>query len=376
MRGDWSFPTSLVFGAGRVAEVGDHVRRIGGRRALVVTDAGLAETPVVAAVTEGLDAGGVPWALWPGARPNPVEADIFAGVQAYERSQADCVVGVGGGSPLDTAKLVALMATHEPPLGRYDDARGGDRYITAAVPPIVAIPTTAGTGSEVGRSGVVILEETGLKTVIFGPALMPRVALCDPELTVGLPPFLTAATGVDALTHCIEAYVALGFHPFADGLALAGIELVCEALPRVIADPGDVDARGAMMVAAAMGATAFQKGLGVCHSLAHPLSTVAGVHHGHANALMLSHVLDFNAPAAPLRLGRVAQAMGRSDGNAGAAARDLLAGLPIAGTLSETGVGEGMLLELVRQAEADACKAGNPRPVTRDDLEALYRAAM
>ncbi len=175
MRGDWSFPTSMVFGAGRVAEVGDHVRRIGGRRALVVTDAGLAETPVVAAVTEGLDAGGVPWALWPGARPNPVGADIFAGVQAYERSQADCVVGVGGGSPLDTAKLVALMATHEPPLGRYDDARGGDRYITAAVPPIVAIPTTAGTGSEVGRSGVVILEETGLKTVIFGPALIRTV---------------------------------------------------------------------------------------------------------------------------------------------------------------------------------------------------------
>ncbi len=374
--GNWSFPTSMVFGAGRVKELGDHVRAAGGSKALVVTDPGLAATPIIGVVTAALDAGDVPWTLWSGVRPNPVEADVFAGVKAYRQAGADCVIGVGGGSPLDAAKLVALMATHEPPLAQYDDAIGGDRHVTSAVPPILAVPTTAGTGSDVGRSGVVVLEETGLKTVIFSPYLLPRVALCDPELTVGLPPFLTAATGVDALTHCIEAYLAVGYHPFADGLALAGVEMVAEALPAVMADPGDLRARGQMMAAAAMGATAFQKGLGVCHSLAHPLSTVAGVHHGHANALMLSHVLTFNAEAAPERTARIAAAMGRDDGYASAAVAELVASLPMPGRLSDAGVGEDMLPELVRQAEADSCKASNPRPVTVADLEALYRAAM
>jgi len=280
-----------------------------------------------------------------------------AGLAAWRESEADCVVAVGGGSPLDVGKLIALMATHEPPLKQYDDATGGWARIRADIPPVVTIPTTAGTGSEVGRSGVVILKSTGLKTVIFSPHMMPEVALCDPELTFGLPPFLTAATGIDALTHCIEAYLSIGYHPFADGLALQGIELVAAHLPRAVADGTDLEARSQMMVAASLGATAFQKGLGVCHSLAHPLSTVASVHHGHANALMLADVLAFNAAAVPEKVARVARGLGATDGDAAGAVRRLIDGLPMPSRLADAGVEEGMLPALVAQAEADGCKA-------------------
>jgi len=372
--GNWSYPTKVAFGVGRVAELAGHVRDAGGTRPLVVTDAGLARTPVLPAVTAALE--GMPFVVFEGVHPNPVEADVYAGVETYREAEADCVVAVGGGSPLDVGKLIALMATHEPPMDRYDDAKGGDAHIGPDVPPIVAIPTTAGTGSEVGRAGVVTLESTGLKTVIFSPYLLPRLALSDPELTVGLPPFLTAATGMDALTHCAEAWMAPGFHPMADGIALAGMELVAEHLPRAVADGTDLAARAAMLAAATMGATAFQKGLGVCHSLAHPLSAVAAVQHGLANAVLLPHVLVFNAVAVPERVARMGRILGDPEGDAAAAVRRLNEELGLPASLSETGVGEGLIPELVEQAVVDACQLGNPRSATRADLEALYRAAM
>ena len=374
--GNWNYPTKVAFGAGRIAELAAHVRALGAERVLVVTDPGLARTPVIPAVTRALDAGGVAWTVFDGVRENPVESDIYAGVAAYSGAGAQAVVAVGGGSPLDAGKLVALMSTHEPPMDRYDDAKGGDAFVRPDVPPIIAVPTTAGTGSEVGRAGVVILESTGAKTVVFSPYLLPRLALCDPELTVGLPPLLTAATGVDALTHCVEAYVATGYHPMADGIALQGIELVAEYLPRAVERGTDLEARSHMLAAATMGATAFQKGLGVCHSLAHPLSAVAGLQHGLANAILLPFVLEFNAVAVEARVARVGRLLGREDGDAAAAVRELNARLGLPARLSEAGVGEGQVAELVAQAEQDACKGTNPRPVDRDDLEALFRAAL
>lgn len=364
----------MVFGPGRVAELAAQVRRVGGSRALVVTDPGITQTPILSAVLAALEAGGVQHAVFSDVHPNPVEADVFAGAEAYRQASADCVVAVGGGSPLDAGKIIRLLATHQPPLEQYDDAKGGDANIRPDVPPMVAIPTTAGTGSEVGRSGVVVLESTGLKTVIFHPCLMPNVALCDPELTVGLPPFLTAATGIDALTHCIEAYLATGYHPFADSIALGGMELVRDFLPRAVETGADIEARSQMMVAAAMGATAFQKGLGVCHSLAHPLSTVAGIHHGHANAMMLPEVLRFNAETVPDKVERIGWLLGDPEGDAGQAVLDLVHAVGLPASLGEAGVAEERLPELVAQAKVDACQATNPRPASTEDLEALYRA--
>ena len=374
--GNWNYPMPIVFGAGRIGELAQHVRAAGVDRALVVTDAGLAGTPVIPAVLEALAAGGVESSVFDGVHENPVESDVYAGVEAYRAASAGCVVAVGGGSPLDAGKLVALMTTHERPMDPYDDAKGGDALIRSDVPPIFAVPTTAGTGSEVGRAAVVILESTGLKTVIFSPHLAPQVALCDPELTVGLPPFLTAATGVDALTHCVEAYLATGYHPMADGIAIQGIEMVAAFLERAVADGTDLEARAHMLAAATMGATAFQKGLGVCHSLAHPLSAVSGLHHGLANAILLPFVLEYNAEAVPERVAHVGWALGREDGDAAAAVRGLNARVGLPSGLAAAGVGEEQLDELVAQAAQDACMGTNPRPVATEDLGRLYRAAM
>src|SRR5580658_5742312 len=301
----WSFPTTIVFGKGALGTLGDHVKRLGCARALVVCDAGVTRAGILRQVTQILDAAGVPYVPFDDVDPNPVERNVERGVVAYREAHADIVVTVGGGAPLDTGKLIALKATHDRPLVDYDDATGGDRFITSRVPPIVAIPTTAGTGSEVGRSGVVTLAATGRKTVIFSPHLLARTALLDPELTRSMPTRVTAATGFDALTHCLEAYCSLGDHPMADAIALGGLELCAEHLQRAVTHGDDLAARGAMMKAAMMGAVSFQKGLGACHSLAHPLSSEKGLHHGLANALCLPAVVDWNASVIPERMDRV-----------------------------------------------------------------------
>ena len=252
-----------------------------------------------------LDAGGVNTLVFDRVDPNPVEENVFDGVKAFKSHEADLVISVGGGSPLDAGKLIALASTHTRPLAEYDDAIGGDAHITANVPPIITIPTTAGTGSEVGRSGVATLKSTGRKTVIFSPHLLAKVAILDPQLTVSMPPKITAATGFDALTHCLEAYASLGDHPMADAIALGGLELCAKHLVRAVEKADDIEARGAMMKAAMMGAVAFQKGLGACHSLAHPLSSEKGLHHGLANALCLPAVCEFNENAIHERLDRM-----------------------------------------------------------------------
>jgi alcohol dehydrogenase class IV len=372
----WSFPTTIVFGPGALSTLAEHVKRIGGTRALVVCDGGVTKAGIALLVTKALAGAAVATRVFDEVDPNPVEKNVEGGVAAYREHRADIVVAVGGGAPLDTGKLIALKTTHERALVDYDDATGGDRFITKNIPPIVAIPTTAGTGSEVGRSGVVTLVATGRKTVIFSPHLLAKVAILDPELTRSLPPRVTAATGFDALTHCLEAYCSIGDHPMADAIALGGLELCARYLERAVRQGGDLEARGGMMKAAMMGAVAFQKGLGACHSLAHPLSSEKGLHHGLANALCLPAVVDFNASVVPDRLARVRAALGAEGVGLSTALRELRARVGLPDGLSREGVTEGDLDKLADKAIEDACHRCNPRPVTRDDLRGLYAASM
>ena len=372
----WAFPTTIVFGAGAVRTVAEHARRIGAKRALVVCDPGVLNVGIAERVRSLLDAGGVAAAVFGQVDPNPVEKNVLEGVAAYRAHDADCVVAVGGGSPLDAGKLIALAATHNRPLVEYDDAVDGGRLVGPAVAPVITIPTTAGTGSEVGRSGVVTLEATGRKTVIFSPHLLAKAAIHDPELTRTMPPRVTAATGFDALTHCLEAYCSLGDHPMADAIALGGLELCASHLAKAVDHGDDMAARAGMMKAAMMGAVAFQKGLGACHSLAHPLSSEKGLHHGLANALCLPAVVAFNQSAVPAKLERVRAILWPAAMTCADAVRTLRARVGLPEGLRAEGVTEHDVTLLARKAIDDACHRSNPRPVTRDDLADLYTASL
>jgi alcohol dehydrogenase class IV len=369
----WSFPTRILFGVGAVARVGDEATRIGAKRALVVTDKGVVAAGLVGPVVDALAAAGVAAQVFDGVHGNPVERDVHDGVAAFRDAKADLVVAVGGGSPLDVGKLVRLGVNHRRPLVDYDDATGGDRFITPDVPPMLAIPTTAGTGSEVGRSGVVTLDVNHRKTVIFSPYLMANAAILDPAMTRTMPAHVTAATGFDALTHCVEAYVARGDHPMADGIALEGIKLCAANLERAVSHGDDLAARGGMLKAAMMGAVAFQKGLGACHSLAHPLSSECGLHHGLANALCLPAVVEFNNAAVRDRQVEIARVLGSND--LAAALRALRARIGLPAGLGAAGVPWDKLGALADLAIQDACHTLNPRMCLRDDLYALYEAS-
>ena len=372
----WSFPTTIVFGNGALAKLPDHVKRAKGTRALVVVDPGVVKAGIAEKVKKTLEAAGIPTLVFDKVDPNPVEPNVRQGVEAYRSHNADIVVSVGGGAPLDAGKLIALMTTHDRPLVDYDDATGGDQYISANIPPIINLPTTAGTGSEVGRSGVVTLEATGRKTVIFSPYLLAKAAILDPELTVSMPPRVTAATGFDALTHCVEAYLAQGDHPMADGIALLGVELVAKNLPRAVEAGADLVARGAMMKAAMMGAVAFQKGLGVCHSLAHPLSSEKNIHHGLANALCLPAVCDFNNAAVPERIERLRRAVDLNATSLSNALRTFREKIGLPHGLSSEGVTKADIPKLTEKAMQDACHTLNPRPVTKEDMAKLYELSL
>lgn len=374
----WSFPTTIVFGTGAIATLGQHVTRLGGKRALVVCDGGVLKAGIIGEVTKHLEAAGIAAAVFDKVDPNPVEENIARGVEAFKAARADIVVSVGGGSPLDAGKLIALKTTHERPLVDYDDATGGDAFITSNVPPIVTVPTTAGTGSEVGRSGVVTLKANGRKTVIFSPHLLAKVAILDPALTRSMPARVTAATGFDALTHCLEAYCSLGDHPMADGIALMGLELCAAHLVRAVEKGEDLEARGGMMKAAMMGAVAFQKGLGACHSLAHPLSSEKNLHHGLANALCLPAVVAFNegAPGLAPKLDRIRRIFDGGAKDLASALRALRSRVGLPDRLGAEGVQEADIPKLSAKAFEDACHRSNPRPTTEADLAALYRASL
>ena len=383
MISEFSFPTRIVFGKGALKEVPSHLARLGVKHPLLVTDAGVVAAGLAGRLGAVLDAAHVPFATFDTVEANPTGDTVLRGLAAYRAAGCDGVIGLGGGSPLDAAKGVRLLATHPGPLAQYDDAKDGGRLVTNPVPPMIAIPTTAGTGSEVGRSFVVTLAETGRKTVVFAPPLMPSVAVCDPELTYALPPKLTAATGMDALTHNLEALCAKGFHPLADAMARKGLELCGRHLARAVRDGHDEEARAGMMIAAVTGAAAFQKGLGASHALAHALTPVAGVHHGLANAIVLPHVMEFNLPYAGAALAEVAVALGEPSSDdrerlarrAVERVRALAREIGIPERLRDAGVKESQLPLLAEKAWEDASHLANPRPCQPADLAALLRAA-
>lgn len=381
----FSFPTRIVFGPGALNELGDEAKQLAMRRPLVVTDPGVVACGLAEQVLAAARRAGLAPSLFGGVDPNPVEKNVRDGLDAYRQANCDGVIGLGGGSPLDTAKAIRLVVTHPFPLEQYDDQRDGAARIRGDLPPMIAIATTAGTGSEVGRSSVIILQATDRKTVIFSPHLMPNVALADPELTLGMPPKITAGTGLDALTHNVEAYLALGYHPLCDAIALQGARLAVQNLPRAVQNGKDLEARSNMLMAAMMGAVAFQKGLGAVHSLAHPLSSIANLHHGTTNGILLPHVLEFNRPASEDRLRDLAVEMEIVGSQASAAEaataliarlRELLPEVGIPSTLGALGVTRDMVPQLTRKAMEDACHQSNPRVCTEADMIALYDNAL
>jgi len=384
MISSFSYPNRIVFGPGAITRLPGLITELSARRVLLVTDEGLVKAGLVERVRSQIDAA-AETILYTGVEPNPTEACVDEAAELLKAESCDLVVGLGGGSAMDAAKAAALRKKHHGPFTDYEIQIGGDRNMTEAVPPIIAIPTTAGTGSEVGRSAVVTLAEVNRKAVICGPKLLPHVALCDPELTLGLPPHITAATGMDALTHNIEAYLSTAFHPICDAVALGGIRLVCGNLETAVKESGNIEARSNMMLSSSMGAIAFQKDLGAAHSMAHPLSTIAGVPHGLANAIVLSHVMAFNKPSATGRLGDIARAMGcpidghSADDRADAAieaVQTLAERIDIPKSLSAVGVTESQIPEMVRQAVDDSNHATNPRPCSAQDFDRLYRLAL
>jgi alcohol dehydrogenase class IV len=349
---------------------------------LLVSDRGVEQAGLLDAIRDVLDAAGLPHESALDVSSNPLEAEVLGAARLFDDFKADLVLGVGGGSVLDVAKLVRLAVTHPGPLAQYDDTIGGGDKINGPLPNMIAIPTTAGTGSEVGRSGVVTIQATNRKTVIFSPLLLPDVAILDPLLTQTMPPNMTAATGMDALTHCIEAYASIGDHPIADAIALGGVRLCYRSLRAATDDGNDLRAREDMLKAAMMGAVAFQKGLGACHSLAHPLSAELGMHHGLANAICLPAVLDFNRVAVPDRIAEIAHELGVRGNDestlsfeCAGAVRALRGSIGLPSDLRSQGVQESDLPRLAALAFADPCHALNPRRCTEDDLLALYKAS-
>jgi alcohol dehydrogenase len=375
---NWTYPTAIRFGAGRVDELADACAHARVTRPLFVTDPGLCDLPITTRALGVLAAAGLPAEIFSDVQPNPTEANVAAGLRALRDGGHDGVVAFGGGSALDCGKVVAFMRGQRRPIWDFEDV--GDwwtRADPAGIAPVVAVPTTAGTGSEVGRAGVITNLETRTKKVIFHPGMLPKVVILDPELTVGLPPALTAGTGMDALAHCLEAYASPAYHPMAEGIAVEGMRLVKDYLPRVFHDGSDLDARGQMLVAAAMGATAFQKGLGAIHALSHPVGALYGTHHGLTNAVFMPYVLAFNRPALGDKIDRLAAWLGIDGGFSGfldfilALRRDLR----IPHTLDGIGVDDARFPELAAMAVLDPTAAGNPRPLGEADALALYQRA-
>jgi alcohol dehydrogenase class IV len=373
---NFSFPTAIRFGPGARKEVQQHLREQGLKRPLLVTDRALAALPVLSEFQwhlRELDA-----IVFSGVAGNPTASQVMAGAAAYRAHGADCVIGFGGGAALDVAKVVGLAATHEGDILEYAWDHPQVRAIAAPLPYFVALPTTAGTGSEVGRSAVISEDGTHLKRVIFSPRILARQVFADPELTLGLPPAVTAATGMDALTHNIESYLSPAYHPLCDGIALEGARIAARALEQAVRVPADIAARSDMMMSSMMGAIAFQKDLGAVHSCAHALGAVCDLHHGLANALMIATVLDWNYEKVPQKFDELAHVCRVSGGGRAFVPwlRRLKESIGIAGTLATHGVQRAQIPRLVEVAVADVCHQTNPRPVAAQDFERLFAAAL
>lgn len=378
MISQFNFPTVIRFGAGAVAELGPYLVSQGLKRPLVSTDPVVASLPFFAKILAQLEELGLKPVVFKDIHKNPVKSDVLAGGDLYDQEQCDCIVGIGGGAALDVSRAVALRINHREDLFKYDDLIGGDIYVTNPVPHFVTIPTTSGTGSEVGRSAIISEDDTHRKRILFAPSLLAKRVFADPELTYDLPAAVTAATGMDALTHNMEAYLAKNYHPMADGIALEGIKLIAKSLVKAVNNP-DPQSRADMMLASLMGAVAFQKGLGVVHSLAHPLSTLLDMHHGLANALMIPYGMEFNLAGQEERFAEMAKALGLET-HTGEAVIDHLFSLNeqvgIPRQLSSQGVKAEHLEQLADLALADFCHPNNPKPVTREDFLNMYEQAL
>lgn len=376
---NWSYPTAIKFGPGRIKELADHCKAVGIRKPLLVTDKALASLPITAQALDILSAADLGRAMFSDVDPNPNEKNMEDGLKVYRAGGHDGVVCFGGGSALDLGKMIALMVGQKVSVWDLEDV--GDWWTRAdasRIAPIIAVPTTAGTGSEVGRAGVLTNSATHKKKIIFHPKLLPSVTICDPELTVGMPKFITAGTGMDALAHCLEAYSSPFYHPMSQGIALEGMRLVFENLPKVYDNPNDLEARANMMSAAAMGAVAFQKGLGAIHSLSHPVGAVYGTHHGTTNAVVMPMVLEFNRPAIEDRIEKAAAYLGFDGGFPGFhdQVMELRAKLNIPENLSAMGVQFADLDMLTEMALEDPSCGGNPIAMTKQNTRKLFDACM
>ncbi|OSP55867.1 iron-containing alcohol dehydrogenase [Pseudoruegeria sp. SK021] len=379
LRANWSYPTSVRFGVGRISELADACKAAGISKPLLVTDRGLAPMEITVRARQILADAGLGGDMFADVDANPTDINVEVGLRVYRAGGYDGVVAFGGGSGLDVGKALALMAGQTRPLWDFEDI--GDwwtRSDPAGIAPIVAVPTTAGTGSEVGRASLITNSESHEKKIIFHPKMLPAVVICDPELTVGMPKAITAGTGLDAFAHCVEAYCSPHFHPMSHGIALEGMRLVKEYLPRAYADGTDIDARAQMMAAAAMGATAFQKGLGAIHALSHPIGAVHHTHHGTTNAVVMPAVLRFNRPAIEEAIDRAAAYLGIAGGFEGfyAYVVALNASLGIPETLTALGVTDPDLEALTRSALNDPSTGGNPVEMTPENTRALFEACL
>ena len=378
---NWSYPTAIRFGAGRIKELAEACTAAGIKRPLLVTDKGLANLPITQAALNLLEEAGLGRAIFYEVDPNPNDKNLQAGVATFKAGDHDGVVAFGGGSGLDLGKLIAFMAGQSAPVWDFEDV--GDwwtRADAAAIYPNIAVPTTAGTGSEVGRAGVLTNSETHVKKVIFHPKILPTIVICDPQLTVGMPRVITVGTGMDAFAHCLEAYCSPFYHPMSQGIALEGMRLVKENLPKVFADGTDLEARAHMMSAAAMGAVAFQKGLGAIHALSHPVGAIYNTHHGMTNAVVMPPVLRFNRPAIEERLAAAAAYLGIEGGFDGFYDHVLAlrAELGVPDRLRDLGVDADneRIVELAKMAIVDPTAGGNPVELTESAAIALYEACI
>jgi alcohol dehydrogenase class IV len=376
---NWSYPTAVRFGASRIKELAEACRAAGIARPLLVTDTGVAKLPIAATAVGLLKEAGLPVAVFSDVQSNPVESNVEAGIAAFRSGGHDGVIAFGGGSGLDTGKVIAFMSGQTRPLWDFEDI--GDWWTRAdpdKIAPIVAVPTTAGTGSEVGRAGVITQESTHTKKVIFHPKMMPRVVICDPELTAGMPPSITTGTGMDALAHCLEAYCASNYHPMAEGIAVEGMRLIFANLPKAVANGSDLEARAHMMSAAAMGAAAFQKGLGAIHALSHPVGALYNTHHGTTNGVFMPYVLVFNRSTIEPKIARLAGFLGIAGGFDGflKAVLNLRKQTGVPHDLGGLGVDGSKVETIVEMSLVDPTAGGNPVPLTKEGSRKIFEAAL
>lgn len=374
----YNFPTTIRFGAGSSKELGDYLIKNGLQRPLIVTDPTVSQLGFLKQIIENSKRKNISVEVFSDIHKNPVKSDVYKGTEVYDNTGRDCIIGIGGGAALDVARAIVLRVNHRDDLFKYDDLIGGDIYVTNEVPHFITIPTTAGTGSEVGRSAIISDDVTHQKKILFSPKLLAKIIFVDPLLTMELPPFITAATGMDALTHNMEAFLAKMPHPLCEGIALEGITLIHQSLVTAVNKP-DLESRSKMLIASLMGAVAFQKGLGVVHSMAHPLSALLDTHHGLANAVNIPYGMQFNTAGFEDKFSRIAKALDLERETGEAVVKylfDLNTAINIPHTLSSIGVKADHIETLSDLAFADFAHPNNPKPVSREDFKKLYLEAL